>query len=66
MSQNPFSPNYKAQIDLTDIVRQTAMSKARSAQREARMASDDAAKRKAAHGDIGALSNRPRGPRKTP
>ena len=66
MSQNPFSPNYKAQIDLTDIVRQTAMSKARSAQREARMNSDDEATRKAAHGDIGALSNRPRGARKTP
>ncbi len=66
MSQNPFSPNYKAQIDLVDIVRQSNMSKVRSAQREARMQSEDAEQRKAAHGDIGALSKRPKGTRVTP
>ena len=66
MSQNPFSPNYKAQIDLDEIVRQSTISKTRSAQREARMQSEDAEKRKAANGDIGALSKRPRGPRKEP
>ncbi len=63
---NPFSPNYKSQINLDEIVRQSTISKTRSAQREARMQSEDTEKRKAAHGDIGALSKRPRGTRVTP
>ena len=63
MSQNPFSPDYKAQIDLSDIMRDAAIRKARTKQREERLQSDDAEKRKHAKGDLGGLSKRERLPR---
>lgn len=41
MSHNPFSPNYKSQLDLRDISRERKLSESRSASLEKRRQSDD-------------------------
>lgn len=57
---NPFDKNYKAQIDMTDAVRDAQISAKRSAQRQQQLASRDEAVRKQALGDLGAMSKRKR------
>lgn len=52
MSQNPFSPNYKSQLDLSDITRERKLSESRSASLEARRQSDDPEIRRQAEGTI--------------
>jgi len=55
---SPFSPNYRPQIDLTDVRRDKQISSSRSKQRQAALKSDDPHLRQAAAGDMGQLSNR--------
>lgn len=52
MSHNPFSPNYKSQLDLRDISRERKLSQSRSASLEQRRQSDDPEVRRIAEGTI--------------
>ena len=52
MSHNPFSPNYKSQLDLSDITRERKLSESRSASLEKRRQSDDPKVRQQAEGTI--------------
>ena len=52
MSTNPFSPDYKPQIDLKDIVRDGRISQIRTQQRREGLASDDPERRRTASGTI--------------
>lgn len=58
MSHNPFSPNYKSQLDLSDITRERKLSESRSASLEARRQSDDPEIRRQAEGTILGLSKK--------
>ena len=58
MSHNPFSPNYKSQLDLSDITRERKLSETRSASLEKRRQSDDPEIRRQAEGTILGLSKR--------
>lgn len=49
---NPFSPDYKPQIDLSDLVKESKQSKERSARRQAQLDSDDPAAIKQAKGGM--------------
>ena len=52
MSTHPFSPDYKSQIDLKDIVRDGRISQIRTQPRREGLASDDPARRRPASGTI--------------
>ena len=58
MSHNPFSPNYKSQLDLSDITRERKLSESRSASLEKRRQSDDPEVRRQAEGTILGLSKK--------
>ena len=60
MSHNPFSPNYKSQLDLSDITRERKLSESRSASLEKRRQSDDPHIRQQAEGTIPGMGNKPR------
>lgn len=49
---NPFSPNYKPQIDLSDLVKESKQSKERSARRQAQLDSGDEAAMRQARGGM--------------
>lgn len=49
---NPFSPDYKPQIDISDLVKESKQSQDRSARRSAQLESGDAAAVKQARGGI--------------
>lgn len=55
---SPFSKDYKAQIDLTDLTKERQASEVRTAQRKKLLKSEDAKVRDAALGNIGKLSKR--------
>lgn len=55
---NPFSKDYKPQIDTSDITRERKVVEARKASMEARRKSDDPAVRRQAEGTILGLSKR--------
>lgn len=55
MSHNPFSPNYRSQLDLSDISRERKLSESRSASLNARRQSDDPEVRRQAEGTIPGL-----------
>lgn len=52
MSTHPFSPDYKSQIDLKDIIRDGRISQIRTQQRRDGLASDDPERRRTASGTI--------------
>lgn len=52
MSTNPFSPNYKPQIDISDLVKESKQSRDRSARRSAQLESGDPAAVKQARGGM--------------
>lgn len=58
MSHNPFSPDYKAQIDTRDITRERKLSESRSASLEKRRQSDDPEVRQLAMGTIHGLGKK--------
>ena len=60
MSHNPFSPNYKSQLDLSDITRERKLSESRSASLEKRRQSDDPKVRQQAEGTIPGMGNKSR------
>ena len=60
MSHNPFSPNYKSQLDLSDITRERRLSETRSASLEKRRQSDDPEVRRQAEGTIPGMGNKSR------
>lgn len=60
MSHNPFSPDYKAQIDTRDITRERKLSESRKASLEARRQSDDPEVRQQAMGTIPGLGKKAR------
>lgn len=60
MSHNPFSPNYKSQLDLSDITRERKLSESRSASLEKRRQSDDPHIRQQAEGTIPGLGKKSR------
>ena len=60
MSHNPFSPNYKSQLDLSDITRERKLSESRSASLEKRRQSDDPKVRQQADGTIPGMGNKSR------
>jgi len=60
MSHNPFSPDYKAQIDTRDITRERKLSESRSASLEKRRQSDDPHIRQQAEGTIPGMGNKSR------
>ena len=60
MSHNPFSPNYKSQLDLSDITRERQLSESRSASLEKRRQSDDPHIRQQADGTIPGMGNKSR------
>lgn len=60
MSHNPFSPNYKSQLDLSDITRERKLSESRSASLEKRRQSDDPHIRQQAEGTIPGMGNKSR------
>lgn len=49
---NPFSPNYKAQIEIDDLIKESKQSKERSARRQAQLQSADEAAVKQARGGM--------------
>ena len=57
MRTNPFSPDYKAQIDLKDVVRDGHISKIRTQQRREGLASHDPERRRTASGTIDGLGS---------
>lgn len=60
MSHNPFSPNYRSQLDLSDITRARKLSESRSASLEKRRQSDDPEIRRQAEGTIPGMVNKSR------
>lgn len=60
MSHNPFSPDYKGQLDLSDITRERKLSESRSASLEKRRQSDDPHIRQQAEGTIPGMGNKSR------
>ena len=60
MSHNPFSPNYKSQLDLSDITRERKLSESRSASLEKRRQSDDPEVRRQAEGTIPGMGKKSR------
>lgn len=57
MSTNPFSPDYKPQIDMSDVRRETRISETRSRQRREGLASSDPERRRVASGTIDGLGH---------
>ena len=60
MSHNPFSPNYRSQLDLSDISRERKLSESRSASLEKRRQSDDPHIRQQAEGTIPGMGKKSR------
>lgn len=60
MSHNPFSPNYKSQLDLSDITRSRKLSEANVKSLEKRRQSDDPHIRQQAEGTIPGMGNKSR------
>ena len=58
MSHNPFSPDYKAQIDTSDITRSRKLSEATSADLQRRRQSNDKETRELALGTIRGMSKK--------
>ena len=58
MSHNPFSPNYKSQLDTSDITRARKLSEATSADLQRRRQSNDKETRELALGTIRGMSKK--------
>lgn len=61
---NPFSPNYKPVVDMTDVQRDAKISRIRTGQRKAAMQSHDPDVRKQAAGTLAGAPLSKRGGRK--